>query len=97
MPSEPPSATRGVFDPAEVLSRLSRGRRRERLVHVHEVPARQEQIAAWPGWVAPEVHSAFNTSGIERLWSHQREAADLAHDGSHVVIATGTVSDWICW
>ena len=92
MPSEPPSATRGVFDPAEVLSRLSRGRRRERLVHVHEVPARQEQIAAWPGWVAPEVHSAFNTSGIERLWSHQREAADLAHDGSHVVIATGTAS-----
>jgi DEAD/DEAH box helicase domain-containing protein len=61
-------------------------------VHVHEVPARQEQIAAWPGWVAPEVHSAFNTSGIERLWSHQREAADLAHDGSHVVIATGTAS-----
>jgi len=61
-------------------------------VHVHEVPARPEQTAAWPDWVAPEVYSAFNASGIERLWSHQREAADLAHDGSHVVISTGTAS-----
>jgi DEAD/DEAH box helicase domain-containing protein len=31
-------------------------------------------------------------SGITALWSHQRQAADLAHDGSHVVISTGTAS-----
>jgi DEAD/DEAH box helicase domain-containing protein len=61
-------------------------------VHVHEVAARQEQVAPWPDWVAPAVYSAFSTSGIMQLWSHQREAADLAHDGSHVVISTGTAS-----
>jgi DEAD/DEAH box helicase domain-containing protein len=61
-------------------------------VHVHEVPARLEQVAQWPDWVAPAVYSAFSTSGITALWSHQREAADLAHDGSHVVISTGTAS-----
>ncbi len=61
-------------------------------MHVHEVPARREQITAWPDWVAPEVYSAFNSSGIQLLWSHQREAADLAHDGSHLVISTGTAS-----
>ncbi len=92
MAIDPPPPTRMVFDPPEVLSRLSRGPRRERLVHVHEVPARQEQLAPWPGWVAPAVYSAFSTSGIEQLWSHQREAADLAHKGSHVVISTGTAS-----
>ncbi|HEY8620677.1 MAG TPA: DEAD/DEAH box helicase [Dermatophilaceae bacterium] len=92
MPSDAPSATRGGFDAPEVLSRLSSGRRRERLVHVHEVPARLEQVAQWPDWVAPAVYSAFSTSGITQLWSHQREAADLAHDGTHVVISTGTAS-----
>jgi len=92
MPSDPSTATRRVFDPAEVLSRLSSGRRRERLVHVHEVPARLERVAPWPDWVAPAVYSAFSTSGITQPWSHQREAADRAHDGSHVVISTGTAS-----
>ncbi len=46
----------------------------------------------WPEWVAPALYSAFSTSGITRLWSHQREAVDLAHGGSHVVISTGTSS-----
>ena len=92
MPSEPPPATRRAFDPPEVLSRLSSGRRRERLVHVHEVPARQEQVAPWPDWVATALYSAFSMSGITALWSHQREAADCAHDGCHVVISTGTAS-----
>ena len=61
-------------------------------MHVHEVPARQERVAPWPDWVAPALYSAFSTSGVTQLWSHQREAADLAHDGSHVVISTGTAS-----
>ena len=46
----------------------------------------------WPDWVAPALYSAFSTSGITHLWSHQREAVDLAHRGSHVVISTGTAS-----
>ena len=92
MSSDPPPATRGDFDPTEVLARLSSGTRTERLVHVHEVPARQQQVAPWPGWVAPAVFSAFSRSGITQLWSHQREAADLSHDGSHVVISTATAS-----
>ena len=61
-------------------------------MHVHEVPARLEQVAQWPDWVAPAVYSSFSTSGITQLWSHQREAADHAHDGFHVVISTGTAS-----
>jgi DEAD/DEAH box helicase domain-containing protein len=92
MSSDPFPATRRTFDPAEVLSRLSSGRRRERLVHVHEAPARRERVAPWPDWVAPAVYSAFSTSGVTALWTHQREAADLAHEGAHVVISTGTAS-----
>ncbi|MDQ1483105.1 MAG: box helicase protein, partial [Actinomycetota bacterium] len=92
MPYDPCPSTLRIFDPAEALSRLSSGRRAERLVHIHEVPARPQQVAPWPDWIAPVVYSAFSTSGITALWSHQREAADLAHDGTHVVISTGTAS-----
>jgi DEAD/DEAH box helicase domain-containing protein len=92
MPSDPPPATRRPFDPAEALLRLSAGRRAERLVHVHQVPARLEQVVPWPEWVSPAVYSAFSGSGIAALWTHQREAADCAHDGTHVVISTGTAS-----
>ncbi|MGZ4751344.1 MAG: DEAD/DEAH box helicase [Oryzihumus sp.] len=80
------------FDPVATLEQLAGGRRRERLVHVHTVPARQEQLAPWPEWVAPPVWSAFASSGITSLWAHQREAADAARAGAHVVISTGTAS-----
>jgi DEAD/DEAH box helicase domain-containing protein len=92
MAGDPLPATQRAFDPALALSRLSSGRRKERLVHVHEVPARHEQLAPWPDWVAPAVYSAFSMSGVTTLWSHQRAAADCAHDGTHVVISTGTAS-----
>ncbi len=62
------------------------------LRHVAELPARAAQSADWPGWVHPDVLRAFHGHGITRPWSHQRRAADLAHDGQHVVISTGTAS-----
>lgn len=34
----------------------------------------------------------YASQGITHLWSHQVEAASLAHDGRHVVISTGTAS-----
>lgn len=62
------------------------------LRHVAELPARQAQPVDWPGWVHPDVLRAFHDHGISRPWSHQVRAADLAHDGRHVVISTGTAS-----
>ena len=87
-----PPGLQGTFDPGSVLAALAAGDRAERLLHVHEVPARTASTAAWPEWVDPSVYAAFAGSGIGELWSHQREAADLAHAGSHVVLSTGTAS-----
>ena len=87
----PPPGPAG-FDPAATLERLAAGARAERLLHVHEVPARPASLAAWPTWVDPSVYAAVAGSGVTALWSHQREAADLAHRGTHVVMATGTAS-----
>ena len=82
----------GGFDPPEVLARLASGSRAERLLHVREVPAREARLADWPDWVHPSVYAACAGSGVHSLWEHQRTAADLARDGQHVVMATGTAS-----
>ena len=48
--------------------------------------------ADWPAWAGTDVVAAFAARGIERPWRHQAAAADAAHAGRHVVLATGTAS-----
>lgn len=62
------------------------------LRHVADLPPRSGQPEAWPRWAHPDVVRAFVDRGVRTPWSHQREAADLAHDGRHVVLSTGTAS-----
>ncbi|QEN16352.1 DEAD/DEAH box helicase [Mycolicibacterium sp. ELW1] len=62
------------------------------LLHVAELPARQANGAKWPAWADPDVLRAFHDHGIAEPWSHQVQAAELAHAGRHVVISTGTAS-----
>ena len=62
------------------------------LRHVAELPARTGRPHGWPEWAEPDVVRAFADRGVETPWSHQFEAAELAHAGRHVVISTGTAS-----
>jgi len=62
------------------------------LRHVAQIPPAQAQWREWPSWVHADVLQTLADSGIDRPWSHQVEAADLAHAGRHVVISTGTAS-----
>src|ERR1700743_3493190 len=60
------------------------------LRHVAELPARSGRPHSGPEWPEPDVVRPFAARGISRPWSHQFEAAELAHTGRHVVISTGT-------
>lgn len=62
------------------------------LRHVRELPPHPGRTRPWPAWAEPEVVGAFTDLGIGVPWSHQVEAADLAHAGHHVVMSTGTAS-----
>lgn len=62
------------------------------LRHVADLTPRRATTHAWPHWADPDVVRAFHDRGVEAMWSHQRAAADLAHDGRHVVLSTGTAS-----
>src|SRR6185437_14700458 len=62
------------------------------LRHVADLPPRRGRPLAWPRWAEPAVVRAFTDRGIAAPWSHQLAAAELAHDGRHVVLSTGTAS-----
>jgi DEAD/DEAH box helicase domain-containing protein len=76
-----------------LLDRLVRpAGRAERLTHVEMIPARVAEPVDWPAWVAPALAARLRAAGIQAPWAHQRTAADLAHTGQSVVLATGTAS-----
>jgi DEAD/DEAH box helicase domain-containing protein len=68
------------------------GRQEQPVRHIAELPPRAGRRHPWPQWADPAVVRAFTERGISEPWSHQAEAADLAHDGRHVVVSTGTAS-----
>jgi DEAD/DEAH box helicase domain-containing protein len=62
------------------------------VTHIERVPARPGDAVAWPSWVPDRLRAALEVRGVTRPWRHQAEAASLAWNGSHVVVATGTAS-----
>ncbi|MCT1426248.1 DEAD/DEAH box helicase [Corynebacterium sanguinis] len=77
---------------AEILAQLRERFPSATITHVEQVPASLARTAPWPRWVAPELKSSLIDASITHLYSHQREAADLAFAGRDVVVATGTSS-----
>nr|WP_208381237.1 DEAD/DEAH box helicase [Paenarthrobacter ilicis] len=75
-----------------MISLLGRTQDPEQLRHVHTIPARKAVNEPWPAWVHPDIVDAYGNLGIPEPYRHQVQAADLAHSGQHVVIATGTAS-----
>ena len=60
--------------------------------HVEDLPPRRSAHRDWPHWADRDVIAAFADRGVSTPWSHQAAAADLAHEGRHVVLSTGTAS-----
>jgi DEAD/DEAH box helicase domain-containing protein len=60
--------------------------------YVHRAAARAGLAAPWPEWVPPSIQLGWAEAGVTRPWLHQASAADQAHAGRHVVLATGTAS-----
>jgi DEAD/DEAH box helicase domain-containing protein len=62
------------------------------VTHVHHVPVRESRTLPWPDWVSAPLRERLEARGVTAPWRHQVAAAQLARDGSHVVVATGTAS-----
>ncbi|MBO2455517.1 DEAD/DEAH box helicase [Actinomadura barringtoniae] len=59
---------------------------------MESVPARQGRRAEWPQWSPQLLLERLEAAGIEAPWEHQAVAAEHAHAGRSVIIATGTAS-----
>ncbi len=86
-PVTPPAAR-----PDSLLAALNRDGECGRVLSVHRIPARTARTDDLPEWVAPPLRAALASTGITRLWSHQRQAADLIRSGRHCALSTGTAS-----
>ncbi len=64
----------------------------EQVVYRHEIAKRAAVWEDFPAWLQPEIVQACDRLGVQRLWRHQRLAADSVHAGRHTAIATGTAS-----
>jgi DEAD/DEAH box helicase domain-containing protein len=82
-----------VVDLETLVGRLAGGPgRADSLTHLEVVEARPARVDAWPTWLHAPVREAFERLGVPAPWTHQVAAADLAHQGRHTVISTGTAS-----
>ncbi len=64
----------------------------DRITHIEPMPAREGRFGEWPAWVPTPLREALAARGVARPWLHQQQTAEAAHDGRHVVVATGTAS-----
>jgi DEAD/DEAH box helicase domain-containing protein len=71
---------------------VARYRTDEVLTAVRHIPAREAQFRVMPAWVRPELAAAYHAKGIEKLYTHQAAAAELAHAGKDFVVVTPTAS-----
>lgn len=62
------------------------------LRHVADLDSRTAATRPWPAWVDADVVRTLAGRGVREPWSHQVQAAELAHAGRHVVLSTGTAS-----
>jgi DEAD/DEAH box helicase domain-containing protein len=107
-PASPPGADRlprgeidlrggqigGALPGAELLAAVLAGTAEDEqpVTHVHRMPVRESRTRAWPPWADPGLVERLAERGVAEPWRHQIEAAELAWDGRHVVVATGTAS-----
>lgn len=76
----------------ELLGPVIRAHPRATVTHIADLPARAGVTAPWPEWAPDWLKEVLVDRGIESLWTHQATTANLAREGVHCVVATGTAS-----
>ena len=77
---------------SELIDSISRTLPAGTLTHVRTLPAQPARTAPWPGWADAELRRRWEESEVHALYTHQARCAQLAWEGTDVVVATGTSS-----
>jgi len=93
MAALPPKRSTALTEVHEIIKELApNDPAKEVVTAIRRFPAREAEWAPMPDWVRPELAGAYRSKGIERLYSHQAEAAERVNRGENVVIVTPTAS-----
>ena len=79
-------------DPVDRLAQRLQSRYRDRICAELTLPACDAQSVPLPDGLLPNVRSALVARGVERLYTHQAEAWQVAQAGRHFVVVTPTAS-----
>jgi DEAD/DEAH box helicase domain-containing protein len=95
----PPSQSLAPRQPASLetvhnilTSLVARYRQEEVLTAVRQIPAREAKFRPMPAWVTSALDEAYQAKGIQELYSHQADTAEMVRDGKNVVVVTPTAS-----
>ncbi len=78
---------------SDFLAHMSEGReRRDELVHLERMPAREARTGRLSAPLHPFLESALNARGIGSLYTHQVETVERVRRGENVVVVSGTAS-----
>lgn len=106
IPSPEPSADRSADAPAgspagsvvrqtairNLVSALADGSALPGVTALRHFPAQAAQYRDFPPYAAPKLREAYESRGVTRLYSHQRDAWDRARAGEQVAVVTPTAS-----
>lgn len=62
------------------------------ITHWETIPAAEAKYAEFPENLDPRLENVLKSRGIKKLYTHQREAYDLASQGKNFVVVTPTAS-----
>jgi DEAD/DEAH box helicase domain-containing protein len=93
MTSYPTRRSQALTGVREIIQEIApKDQTGEVITAIRRLPAREARWEPVPDWVRPELAEAYRAKGIDRLYSHQAEAAHRIRCGNHVVIVTPTAS-----
>jgi len=82
----------GLTKPTSLTEFLGELRKSDSVSAHHSIPAREPKLVEIPANVDARLRTALEHRGIEKLYSHQASAFELATSGKNVVIVTPTAS-----
>lgn len=82
-----------MYDFAAFLENIRYSRRYyDRIAHLHVIPSREAVYGELTEPLPPDLVSALSKMGIDRLYTHQRDAIEAVRRGENIVIVSGTAS-----
>ncbi len=93
MTKRPPFPSTALFDAAQFLDDITSSLHyRNQIAHIAHLPAQDARFGELSSPLPSALNQALQNLGIEKLFTHQAAAVEMARDGKSFVVVTSTAS-----